>query len=374
MIYLVCAFFLSFVVCMLLVRFNRLHSHLTGDVGDDKVQGAHSGSVPRVGGLALAVAAVVAAVAGYLYEDAHAHVRTVLLLFLCAGPVFLGGLAEDILKVGLIKTRLLCMALSALLMYWLIGWSVTRVDIALVDPLLHYPWVAVALTVFAVVGVTNAINFIDGYNGLSSAVVIIMMVSLLYVAFQVGDRPVMMAALIMIGATFGFWLWNWPRGLIFLGDGGAYLLGFLVAALAIALVLRHPEVSAWYALVLMLYPIVETLFTIHRRLLRRDHPGLPDAAHLHQLLYKRVMRWAVGSSCPDKRTMRNSMTSPYLWMISSLAVVPATLWWGNALMLQLTTVAFIGGYIWLYRSISRFRSPRWLVYRNPLGRFYRGNK
>ncbi len=108
----------------------------------------------------------------------------------------------------------------------------------------------------------------------------------------------------------------------------------------------------------MSYPVVETVFTMLRRVSRQSNPGLPDAAHLHQLVYKRLMRWTVGSPDPRHKVFRNSMTSPYLWLLSSLGVIPAVLLWNNTWALQCSALLFVFAYLWLYRCIIRFRAPR----------------
>lgn len=79
------------------------------------------------------------------------------------------------------------------------------------------------------------------------------------------------------------------------------------------------------------------------------------------LIYKRLMRWAVGSKSERHRLRRNSMTSPYLWLLSLLAVAPATMFWSNMWMLVIFSALFIVVYIWLYQRIVRFRVPRWLI-------------
>ena len=173
-----------------------------------------------------------------------------------------------------------------------------------------------------------------------------------------------MGTLSLVGAIAGFLVWNYPNGLIFLGDGGAYCVGFLVAELSVLLVSRNAQVSPWFPLMLSFYPIFETLFTIFRRvIISKRHPGLPDAAHLHQLIYRRVVRWAVGSSCHKQKTHRNALTSPYLWAMSSFAVIPATIFWQNSRVLQLFALLFAATYLLIYRSIYQARFPKWLSIR-----------
>jgi len=140
------------------------------------------------------------------------------------------------------------------------------------------------------------------------------------------------------------------------------LIGFWIAQLSLLLVLRNPIVSKWFPLLLCFYPIFETLFTIYRRLfLKRISPGIPDAAHLHQIIYKRAVRWAIGTNIGELITQRNAITAPYLWLLSSLAVIPAVLFWNNHIALKLFSGLFALTYIWLYWSIVRFKTPKWLI-------------
>ncbi|CAE6923543.1 Undecaprenyl-phosphate alpha-N-acetylglucosaminyl 1-phosphate transferase [Paraburkholderia nemoris] len=210
--------------------------------------------------------------------------------------------------------------MAAALAYFLLNIAVTRISVPPLDFLLSYAVIFCAVTVLAVAALANAINIIDGFNGLAS-----MVASLAYVAFQVSDPIVLSASFMMMGAVLGFFIWNFPAGLIFLGDGGAYFIGFMLAELSIMLVMRNRDVSAWYPVLLFMYPIFETCFSIYRKkFIRGMSPGIPDGVHLHMLVYKRLMRWAVGARTARELTRRNSLTSPYLWLLCLIAVVPAT--------------------------------------------------
>ena len=178
------------------------------------------------------------------------------------------------------------------------------------------------------------------------------------------DAKLAVLGLACVGAVLGFFFWNFPLGLIFLGDGGAYLLGFLVAEISILLLHRNAEISPLFPLLLCIYPIFETLFSIYRRKVLRGRPAdMPDAAHLHSLIYRRFMRWVVGSDSSHALTRRNSMTSPYLWTLCMLSAVPATIFWNNTPVLAGFIGLFIASYLYLYWSIIRFKTPRWLVVR-----------
>lgn len=354
------AFVLSFVITLLVIRYSSLHAHLTADWDLNGVQKFHAHPVPRIGGLGIVLALLAASVVVYFKDRIAGH--SFLLLLVCAAPAFLAGFIEDLTKRVSPRERLVATMVSALLAVYLLGARVVRIDAAPLDVILAFPLISIVITTLAVAGLANAVNIIDGFNGLASMVTMMMFVSLSYVAFQVGDTLVLSIAFAMIGAILGFFIWNFPAGHIFLGDGGAYLIGFILAECGILLVLRNSQVSAWYPVLMVIYPIFETLFSMYRRRVLKGVPaGYPDGVHLHTLIYRRLIRWAVGSQDARHRLRRNSMTSPYLWLLSLLAVLPATLFWNNRIVLLSFVVVFVVTYVQLYRSIVRFRSPRWMI-------------
>lgn len=355
------AFLISLIITLLVVRYSHLHDHITADHDILGIQKFHTSPVPRIGGVGLALGLAGALASRYLLNPEIGQFG--LLLLICALPAFAMGFLEDITKRIGVKTRLLATALSAVLAGYLLNAWIDSLQILGLDSLMHhYPWLAIAFTCFAVAGVANAFNIIDGYNGLSGMVGLIILGGISYVAFQLGDHAIMIAAFSMMGAILGFLMWNYPRGLIFLGDGGAYLIGFWVAELSVLLTVRHEEVSKWFPLLLCFYPIFETLFTIYRRMvISRSHPGMPDASHLHQIIYKRVVRWAVGSSAPVDKMIRNALTAPYLWVLTSFTVIPAVLFWRDAWLLQIFVVLFAIFYVVLYQRLVRFQAPKWLT-------------
>ncbi len=359
-------FIVSFVcalaVTLLIVRSASRHGWLSADHDLSGPQKFHARPVPRIGGLAILVAILAGAAAAQVAGTADQ--RMFWLLLATSLPAFAFGLAEDLTKNISPRRRLFFTAVSAALALWLLDARIVRTAIPGVDTLIEWAPLAIALTVLVVTGVANAINIIDGFNGLASMCVMMMMLALAYVAYQVGDTFVFTAALICAGAVLGFFVWNFPAGLIFLGDGGAYLLGFLLAELALLLLHRNAEVSPLFALLLCSYPIFETIFTMYRRkIVRGTATAEPDGIHLHTLIHRRVVRWLVDAGDERRQTTRNSMTSPYLWLLCLLSVIPAVLWWDDTAMLAGSLLVFVVSYVLLYRSIVRFRTPKWLVVR-----------
>jgi UDP-N-acetylmuramyl pentapeptide phosphotransferase/UDP-N-acetylglucosamine-1-phosphate transferase len=354
------SFAVAAVITLLIIRSSHLHGGISADHDLSGPQKFHAMPVPRIGGLAIFSGFIVGALLlAYKYPDLRGKIGW---LAVCCLPAFGSGLIEDLTKQVSPLRRLLATLFAGGLGAWLLGAQIKYTAVPGLD-LLAETWIGgYILALFVVSGVSNSINIIDGMNGLASMCSTIMFAGLAYVALQAGDQFVAAMAIAVIGAVLGFFMWNYPSGLIFLGDGGAYFLGFLLSELAILLLVRNPSVSPMFPLLLCAYPVWETVFSIYRRKVVRGRPaGMPDGIHLHSLIYRRLMRWAIGSKDAAVLTRRNALTAPYLWVLCSLSVVPATIWWDDTTMLQMILGLFVVCYVLLYWRIVRFRTPRWMV-------------
>jgi UDP-N-acetylmuramyl pentapeptide phosphotransferase/UDP-N-acetylglucosamine-1-phosphate transferase len=213
------SFVVSLVATTLIIRFDHLHAHVSGDDNLAGIQKFHSHSVARIGGVGIMLALL--AQGGWLLFRQSDVGLPFMLMLVASLPAFLSGLGEDLTKrVGVLAHLGLTMG-AALLGFWLLNAALTRLDIPLVDDLLCYGVVALIVTAVAVAGVANAINIIDGFNGLAGMVSVMILSALGYVAFVLGDTLLWMLSMATVGGILGFFVWNYPRGLIFLGDGGA---------------------------------------------------------------------------------------------------------------------------------------------------------
>lgn len=350
----------AFIVGGVIVWTERWHGRMTGDTDMSKPQATHLRPAPRVGGLAI----LAGSLAGLLVLGPSNMTLTWLwpVLFVAALPVFVAGLVEDITKdVGSLK-RLLAAFASAAIAWWLLG-GVSRVGVGWADWVLAFWPISLLFTMIAVGGCTHALNIIDGINGLAGMVAVLMASSIALVALQVQDYPIFLISSSLASATLGFLAWNFPFGRVFLGDGGAYFLGFMLAELAVQLVVRNPSVSPFYALAVLFYPVFETLFSIWRRKFKRGVPvDQPDSLHLHQLIFRRLVRVSVLKE--GRRYVpptSNAMASPYLWGLVLIGLVPATIWWNNSWVLSFSLVVFAFSYIWLYARLVHWRRPAWLL-------------
>ncbi len=347
----------------LIVRYEALHANWSFDPVKTGPQKFHATPTPRIGGLSV-MAGLFVSGAALLATDQGASSEQFDFLLFASLPAFLGGITEDVTKNVNVLARLALTMLAAACGAWLLGAVIPRLDVPGLDTLLKWTPFAIAFTIFAVCGVANATNIIDGYNGVAGGFAVIVFAALAWVSAQVGDGFLLASALAMIGALLGFLAWNYPKGKIFLGDGGAYLLGFWLAELSVLLVVRHPEVSPWFPLLLMVYPIFETLFSIYRKkILRGRSPGDPDGLHLHMLIYKRLIRSSASSREHGELTRRNSAVAAYVWAISAMCALPALVFWKETPWLVAFSLGFCASYIWLYRRITRWKAPGLLLIR-----------
>ena len=371
----------SFAVALLLVLTKRWHGAFTHDMATG-VQKFHLFPTPRIGGvpLLLGLWALWAASDGAVFtldfaplhmggaasleqHDAQAALILKSIALACL-PAWLAGMGEDITKRVSVGVRLVATMVSGLLAWWLTGFALSRLDVPGVDVLL-LQWlpVSVAFTAFALAGVANALNIIDGFHGLAPFTSLWALLGFALLGQAVGDTPLALACLGMAAVVLGFAGVNWPWGRMFMGDGGAYMMGFALGWLAVLLVQRNPDVSPFAALLLCLHPVNETLFSVLRRRARGALPGQPDRQHFHSLLKRRyVVRWL-----PDNPTwLRNAVTGLLVSAMTLPALPLALLTRHSSLAAVLACLALAMVYLTLYARMVRHRwvLPLCLLRRN----------
>jgi UDP-N-acetylmuramyl pentapeptide phosphotransferase/UDP-N-acetylglucosamine-1-phosphate transferase len=334
----------TFALCVFMVITKRWHGALTMDFTDG-VQKFHTAPTPRVGGIPIVLGLVVA------WGKAPPDMQAMLTPILFAGlPAFIFGVAEDITKRVGVMQRLLATMASGLLAWWITDYSLSRVDIWGVDWVLSFTLVSVVFTAFAVGGVANSINIIDGFNGLASTMSTLAFVGYAMIALQVGDNTLAGVSLVLAACVWGFFWVNWPFGKLFLGDGGSYFIGFALAWVAVLLIERNPSVSAFAALMVCVHPVTEVLFSIYRRKIRKEHPGMPDRLHFHSLVKRRyVARWFGQYS----NAVRNSITGALIGLMTVTAVILASLAHNSGLLAALLFVGLCLGYVAIYARMVR---------------------
>lgn len=332
-------------VAVLLVLTKELHGVLSMD-STFGVQRFHTEPTPRIGGIAI----VSGVLLGMLLLGGESR-KMLQVIALAGAPAFAFGLLEDLTKRVSVAKRLFATLGSGVLGWFVTGISITGANLPGLDALLLWTPAAVLFTAVAVSGVANAVNIIDGFNGLAAGVALIILTALGLLSVSLGDAQLGHVCLILAASVAGFLLVNWPLGKLFLGDGGAYFVGFAIAWIAVLLLHRHVQVSAWCPLLICAYPVVEVLFSMLRRRQRHSLVGQPDRLHLHSLLKRRLVRRLFPRST---NLMRNSLTGALIWPLTVPFAVWAVAFYDDTPMLVLGMLLFVLTYEMLYCRLTRF--------------------
>ena len=324
-------FFVSFVLCLIIIVSSVYGFSRRGEFDDLAIQSAHSGFVPRVGGLAIYMSILVLIPLlsfGFIplsvVFDLNAEQLT--LLILSAAPVFSVGLAEDLGYDMSPKARLTASAVSSFIAILIFKVWLDSLGIPGIDTLIMFAPVGILFTIFATVGVVNAFNLIDGLNGLSSYVTVSVAVSLSIIAFQAGNTQIPIFLVLVVAAVLGFMVLNFPLGKIFLGDGGAYALGHLLVWSAIIFINDADEVSSFSILLVFFWPVADTGLAIWRRWKLGTPTDRPDRLHFHQLTMRLLEIRVFGR---DKREIANPVATLILTPLISAPQVLGVLFWND---------------------------------------------
>jgi UDP-N-acetylmuramyl pentapeptide phosphotransferase/UDP-N-acetylglucosamine-1-phosphate transferase len=342
-------FLFSCIISFLIIKNKKIFPYLFQD-STDGPQKIHQGNVPRIGGLAIFIAFCFA-LTFLVYSDMRFnHVSAK--LFFTIFFIFVIGLIEDITKNIQPIKRLSLLSLSSAFLILSTDLQITSIENFLFDFLLSNYQFSVFFTVFCIVGLTNSYNIIDGLNGLATVIGIATLIAISYVSVMVNDLETAQLIITFAACLGGFFIWNYPRGEIFLGDSGAYLIGCFVALSCITLISKNTSlVSPWFAISVNIYPIYETIFSIIRRFNdEKLEITQADNQHLHTLIYKKLM--SKNKSENNKEHVINSKSSPFLWALSFVGILPSFFWFNDTVKLQITCVVFAILYTFIYLKLK----------------------
>ena len=204
-------------------------------IGHDTAEGVqkfHVNPTSRLGGAAIFFGLAVSGMAVPGIAELHHYSFWFLL---AAIPVWLAGLTEDLTRRVGPSLRLVMATFSAAWLFGTLGISVNRTDVWPIDLVLSIPGAPLCVTLLVVAGFTHSVNIVDGFHGLACGLVMITLSGLAFMAWKVGDSLLLQMCITIFAVVLGFFVFNWPKGAIFLGDAGAYLIGFWVVELGILL-------------------------------------------------------------------------------------------------------------------------------------------
>jgi len=340
------SFSVAFSVSLLLVLTKDWHVGLTSDTHSG-VQKVHTVATPRVGGSAIFFGALL----GWYAAEPNFFGGLFWTLLVASIPAFFFGLLEDLTKQISVHARLLATMVCSILGYVLTDFSISDLNVYVLDWFMQFTLVSLLFTAFAVAGVANSFNIIDGVNGLSTGTALIISAAFYCISIEVGDIQIAYVCILIFSSVLGCFLVNWPWGKIFIGDGGAYFVGFAIAWIAVILMERHAEVSAWGAMLVCGYPVFEVIFSMLRRYRRGLKLGAPDRLHLHSLVMRRVTRRLFPSA---SKLAQNSITGGAMLLCNIPPVLIALNWYTNTPILIVGFVFAVFLYSALYARLTQF--------------------
>jgi len=237
--------------------------------------------VPLMGGLAVLLGLLSGIVAAYLIFGFAGAINQRMVGFL-AGAVLLvvAGVWDD--RFGMKALGKLTVQIAAAAVAIAHGFEISRLTDPITHTLVDLPtWLGWLATFVWIVGITNALNLLDGMDGLASGVGVIIGATLTLIAWQVGSLFGFLTGLALVGGLAGFLPHNFPPARVFLGDTGSLLLGYTLALLALDSYQRLSLITFAVPLLALAVPILDTTLSVARRIYRRQPVFHPDRLHMH---------------------------------------------------------------------------------------------
>ncbi|MCI7260990.1 MAG: MraY family glycosyltransferase [Selenomonas sp.] len=278
------AFVIAAGVALLITPGVILLAAKTGAMDAPDARKVHKKPIPRIGGIGIYAAFMVAMLSVLSFVDVTAEVKTEIIGLMVGGSlIVLVGVIDDYKNLPA-KVKLVGQIIAAAVL--VIAFDV-RIDF-ITDPFGDYiytEWLAVPLTIFWIVGLTNTVNLIDGLDGLAAGVATIAAVTIMMVALQQSIMLVAVLTAALAGAAFGFLYYNFNPARIFMGDSGSMFLGFMLAGISVIGAVKSAATIALIVPILALgLPILDTTFAIVRRYRGGVPIFKPDKGHLHHRL------------------------------------------------------------------------------------------
>ncbi|NVN90106.1 MAG: undecaprenyl/decaprenyl-phosphate alpha-N-acetylglucosaminyl 1-phosphate transferase [Desulfuromonadales bacterium] len=317
-----------------------IRNNLVDHPGGRKI---HSHPIPRIGGIAMACGAF-APLLFWQFGD-----RFVVAFLSGAAVLVLFGLLDDLQDLPP-KVKFFGQILAALVVIIGGGVHITSLG-SLLPGVLHLPpALSIPLTLVAIIGATNAINLADGLDGLAGGISLLIFAALVCLSYLAGNQIIGLISLAMVGVLFGFLRFNTHPATIFMGDAGSQFLGFSAATLAISLTQSAPTMSPVLPLILLGFPILDTLTVMVTRIARKQSPFVADKNHFHHHLL------ALG--------LAQSESVLVIYLLQTLLVgVALLLRYYSDWLLLLCYFGFSGTVLFLF---NRARSAHWRLKRlNP---------
>lgn len=265
---------------MPLVRFLCIKKGVVDIPNDRKI---HKFPIPRLGGVAIWLCTIITFIILVLLSWDYPHGNGLSGILLGGSMMFLLGFVDDIYDLS--PKFKLGIQIGAALIAFLLGVRIDALFNPFGNPIALGFW-SFPLTMIWLVGISNAMNFIDGVDGLAGGVSTISAVTLGVVAIYTQQPISALVAAIMAGSMLGFLLFNFHPAKIFMGDSGALFSGFTLAALSVTGVLKTVTVTMLLPIMILAVPIMDISYSVLRRVFKKSNPFIADSEHIHHKLIK----------------------------------------------------------------------------------------
>ena len=262
-------------------------------------QRLHQDEVPRIAGLIMYIFLTIVA-----FFSIESHYLNVILI--SALPIVLIGSKEDLFHNTSPKLRLIMMTISAGLFIFMLPTNLPEIDFPVINQIISIGFMKELFFMFCILVIINGNNFIDGVNGNLAFTNIIQLISLALLASMLGDIVIAQLSFVLLIPLIIFALFNFPFGKIFCGDAGAYFYGFAISASVIYLFGTYDDLLSWNAILILIYPSIELLFSfIRKKFFENKSAFTADAKHLHSLIFRYINK-------QNSRCNNNSLVIFYL--------------------------------------------------------------
>ena len=284
---------LSFLLATAMTPIVILWAQRRGLVDKPDGRKIHTVAIPRVGGIAIFLGAILAilpvlALQNRIGTEFRAVMPEMMVLLLGSSALFVVGLCDDLKRLR-IRTKLLAQCGGAILVC-LAG---VRIEEIVVRDLftLELGRFGIIVTILWIVGITNAVNLIDGLDGLAAGISGIAAAVIAVLALWQGNAVLAVIMLALCGSLTGFLLFNFHPAKVFMGDSGSLFLGFILAVSSVMTAAKSEAlVGICLPIIVLGIPIFDTFFSVLRRYLNRRGIMSPDRGHFHHLLLKRGLK------------------------------------------------------------------------------------
>jgi len=239
----------------------------------------HQQPMPKTGGLAMAAGALIPII---FWVPPNSML---LPLLLSSAVVVVFGFLDDVIDLGF-KAKFTAQFSAALIVVLYGGVRITSLGTLLPDGFLLPGYISVPLTVFVIVGVTNAINLADGLDGLAGGISLLIFGCISLLAYKCGSLVIALMAVSLAGAILGFLRFNTFPASVFMGDAGSQFLGFLAITLSLSLTQKNVPYSPLLPLLLLGFPVLDTLTVMLGRVYHGKSPFKADTNHFHHKMMR----------------------------------------------------------------------------------------